>query len=125
MHYAFSMRTDTPYWRWCTQQNFYNPECITPNVPMHQSIEQFCSSTLGEGWHVNMNGIPFIAAGHGIKSTSYLKRSLYQLEENRLELDQLADVRGKYLQWKDYYSKYVAQLPTHYEFLRDEIYGTP
>ena len=122
MHYAFSMRTDTPYWRWCTQQNFYNPESVTQNVPMHQSIEQFMSSTYGEGWHVNMNGIPFIAAGHGIKSTSYLKRSLYQLEENRVSEDELPDVKRKYLQWKDYYSKYVAQLPSHYEFLRDEIY---
>ena len=80
------------------------------------------SSTYGEGWHVNMNGIPFIAAGHGIRSTSYLKRSLYQLEENRVSEDELPDVKRKYLQWKDYFSKYVAQLPSHYEFLRDEIY---
>ena len=122
MHYAFSMRTDTAYWRWCTQQNFYNPEQVTQNVPMHQSIEQFMSSTYGEGWHVNMNGIPFIAAGHGIRSTSYLKRSLYQLKENMVSEDELPDVRRKYLQWKDYFSKYVAQLPSHYEFLRDEIY---
>ncbi len=125
MHYAFSMRTDTPYWRWCTQQNFYNPESVTQNVPVHQSIEQFVSSTLGEGWHPNMNGIPFIAAGHGIKSSSYLRRTDYLLGELMSDKDHLVDKRKKYMQWKDYMEKYIAQLPTHYEFLRDEIYGTP
>lgn len=123
LHYGLSKRTDTPYWRWCTQINFYNPEMLSPNMPKHQSIEQFMSSTLGpEGWHFNMNGIPFIAAGHGIKSVTYPKRSEWIMRQRMVEEGRMPDTKRKYFQWKEYIEKYTESLPTHYEFLRDEIY---
>ena len=32
-HYALSMRQDTPYWRWATQKNEYDPELNGIHVP--------------------------------------------------------------------------------------------
>ena len=71
MHYAFSMRTDTPYWRWCTQENDYRPEIFDRHVLKEGGWVTILSNlTLTNTYPENMPGATFITAGLGIKSVS-------------------------------------------------------
>ena len=45
-------------------------------------------------------------------------------DQNGWEQDWMDDVRESFLQYKKDVIEYVKSLPTHYEFLRDEIYKT-
>lgn len=125
MHYAFSMREDTPYWRWCTQLNEYSPLALNDFVQKHVTYEAFTKDTIvNNSWNTNMNGILYIAAGLGMTSVPYRKALDLFLEENHISIDVVYDTKRKYEQYRDHIVEYIKKLPSHYEFLRDEIYGS-
>lgn len=125
MHYAYSMRTDTPYWKWCTQMCNYMPESMGPHRQKQSTWQDFSTDTIGlNTWHINHNGISFIVAGHGLRPQSYDKLSEVLLKRNNQSDYYYEDIRKDWLKHYESMVEYVKTLPTHYEFLRDEIYGS-
>ena len=121
MHYAFSMREDTPYWRWATQINEYNPLMLSEFVNKQASYQKFLATTTANNtWVTDFAGINFIAAGMGMSSIS--TPSLMNQSE-RFDESLIMDAKKKYEQYRDYIVEHVKSLPTHYQFLRDNIYG--
>lgn len=121
MHYAYSMREDTPYWRWCTQLNEYSPLAFNDFKQQHSTFETFTADTIASNnWNPNMNGILYIAAGLGMSPVTYKKK----MEVDGVDMDMVLDIKRKYEQYRDHLLEVIDKLPTHYEFLRDEIYGT-
>ncbi len=124
MHYAFSSRTDTPYWRWCTQYNEYCPDMMGPfplmqaqypntlgNITSHQS---YWSEGLGQ---------MYILAGLGVRPIS-TKELLYAKDVSPAMIDQeIGFTKRAYEEYRDSVIDYVKQLPSHYQFLKDNIYG--
>lgn len=122
MHYAFSMREDTPYWKWCTQINEYNPLMTSEFLNKHSTYQSFLStSTVNNTWLADYQGVLYIAAGMGMSSVSSL--SVMRQNTERFDEDIILDSKKKYEQYRDWIIEYVKTLPSHYEFLRDEIYG--
>jgi hypothetical protein len=130
MHYALSKRTDTPYWRWCTQLNEYHPNMFSDFVPQYNSytnmlVSMQASNTLND----SMQGGNFIAAGMGMKSVStpavVYARYEFASEYNpgTPDISSLEDSRKRFHQSKTHIEEYVKTLPSHYQYLKDNIYG--
>lgn len=121
MHYALSMREDTPYWRWATQINEYNPTMMSEFMNKNHSYQTFLGTmTSNNTWSPELAGVNYIAAGLGLSSISTIE--LLRDKESFNE-EALMDCNRKYKQYRDYIVEHVKSLPTHYEFLRDNIYG--
>jgi Tryptophan halogenase len=124
MHYAFSMREDTPYWRWCTQLHEYNPDMMNIFVNKLSSYQGFLGSSLvNNDWPARYNGVLYIAAGMGMNSVSYQKGVEQIFDQRQQNMDIIDDSKRKYEQYKEYLLEHIQSLPSHYEFLRDNIYG--
>ena len=118
MHYALSQRTDNPYWRWCSQRNEYMTEQFDGLVRVNDNYERLGSSLdLDQTMDVNMNGMNYIAAGQGMM----LGRD-WLTERNP---DELTFVENSHLKYSKEVNDFVESddCPTHYEYLRDYIYG--
>ena len=93
--------------------------------PKHKTLIDWQTDTIaGRNWHFNMNGMVYIAAGMGYKSTPTKDLMDADFHHKGWEEDWMDEVRESFLQYKKDVIEYVKSLPTHYEFLRDEIYKT-
>jgi tryptophan halogenase len=124
MHYAFSMREDTPYWKWATNINEYNPDMMNIFVNHQAGYQSFLAGTLQNNfWDTRTSGVNYIAAGMGIKPISY-KEQLEQIYSSKeITLDIVEDSKRKYEQYRDRLVEHIKTLPSHYEFLKENIYG--
>ena len=72
------------------------------------------------------SGSIYIAAGQGYRpfaEGSYKERLAAMNEEDRAEEEEtLADIHAKYQQDRKIMMEWVDKLPSHYEYLRDNIY---
>ena len=118
MHYALSMRTDNPYWRWCTQRNMWLEEQMDMNVRVTDNYERLGSSLdFNVPIDANMNGMTYIAAGMGMK----LGREWLD-ERNPDELEFVVDSHREYE--KEVYDFVSSdECPSHYDYLKEYIYG--
>ncbi len=70
-------------------------------------------------------GNMFIAAGMGVKSIS--TKELIFFNGSRQEVvrkeEEIGYAKRKYEEYRDFVVDYVKTLPSHYEFLKNEIYG--
>lgn len=124
IHYALSMRTDTPYWRWCTQVNEYIPDIFDSVVREPRGIQNFYYQTnIAHYWNEDLQGINYIAAGMGLRAHSTKEVVLASMRRSGISLDVVEDTKKKYEQYRDYVIEHVKQLPSHYQFLKDNIYG--
>lgn len=124
-HYALSMRTDTPYWRWCTQINEYCPEQMGDYALSQVQYQSLLGRiALDQAYPSDFIGNMYIAAGMGVKNLS--TKSLIMNSGSRVFVPQkeeeIGHNRRRYLEYKKYLEDYIATLPTHYEFLKNEIY---
>lgn len=124
-HYALSKRTDTPYWKWCTQINEYAPE----QMGEHQLVQAQYQHLLGnisllQTYPEDMIGNMYIAAGMGVKSIS--TKELIFNNGNRdirsLKEEQIGHNKRRFLEYRKFLEEHIATLPSHYEFLKNEIY---
>ena len=118
MHYALSMRTDNPYWRWCSQRNEYIVEQYDGVVRVNDNYERLGSSLdLDQTMDVNMNGMNYIAAGQGMM----LGRDWLTERDS----DEFTFIENAHLKYAKEVNDFVESddCPTHYEYLRDYIYG--
>ena len=127
-HYALSMRQDTPYWRWATQKNEYDPELNGIHVPRDDyNYNSFVTVYGNQAFNPQMQGMNFIMAGMGIRPVSsehmfVAKHGRTPGAEQQRRKD-LEIIRDRFLLDKEKYVKYIDTLPTHYEYLKQNIYG--
>lgn len=125
-HYALSQRTDTPYWRWCTQLNEYCPDMMGDHMLMQAQYPNLVGNiSASQSYSPELVGNMFIAAGMGVKSISTKELIFYN--GSRLGVAQKEEEIGytkrRYEQYRDYIIDYVKTLPSHYQYLKDNIYG--
>ena len=132
MHYALSMRKDTPYWRWCTQINEYHPLQFNDFIPQFNVYTNSLVAIQSSNTYQEANqGANYIAAGMGINthSTPELVRENYANQDarsvniNTNSIDALEHSRKSYHSNQAWLTEYMDTLPSHYQFLKDEIYG--
>jgi flavin-dependent dehydrogenase len=123
MHYAFSQRTDTPYWRWCTEINEYSPDMMNDFIPTMGGFANIIGNVAGNQlFSPESIGPLFIAAGQGIRPMS-LKQLVMYKDWSNTKIEELNATRRMYEQYRDYVIEYVKSQPSHYQFLKDNIYG--
>tara|TARA_B110000503_G_scaffold89598_1_gene135644 strand:- start:15169 stop:16797 length:1629 start_codon:yes stop_codon:yes gene_type:complete len=128
MHYALSKRTDTPYWRWCTQTNEYHPTMFNEFIPVQNSYTNLLVAIQSNNMYQAQNqGSNYIAAGMGVRSVS-TREGVIESYSNSLArggstIDALEDSRRKYHQHQEWINRYMQSLPSHYQYLKDNIYG--
>jgi hypothetical protein len=81
------------------------------------------SSLVNNDWPARYNGVLYIAAGMGMNSVSYQKGLEQIFDQRQQNMDIIDDSKRKYEQYKEYLLEHIQSLPSHYEFLRDNIYG--
>lgn len=133
MHYALSGRTDTLYWKWCTQINEYHPDQFTQFLPRNDSWAAMMGAlTKSNVFLENQQGGNYIMAGLGIRNIStpamvdaYNKNdtedSVMPVQFSRKAA--MEDTKKKFLEYKAWLTEYIQTLPTHYQYLKDNIYG--
>lgn len=131
-HYALSTRTDTPYWRWCTQINEYFPLQFNEFVPQGHLAPSAIYALTQNQYNENMQGMAFIMGGMGVRNMSTPEFATANISGNatsipfQLGFDKttaMDDTKRKHNQYMEWLKDYVSKLPSHYEFLRDNIYG--
>lgn len=123
MHYALSRRTDTPYWKWCTQMNEYQPKLFDEHVLRHGGYGTLLSNlSLSNTYPTDMQGATFITAGMGIKSISTLEMIRASYKFHKINFTIMEKAKLNYEQYRRQTEDYIKTLPSSYEFLRDTIY---
>lgn len=120
-HYAFSKRTDTPYWRWATQENDYDPNILKRNK---QGLYEETSGFLTKyEYNVEQQGTTFIMAGMGMKNIS--TKGIIKFYQSFANADRtgMESTRRKFHQHKTHMEEYMKTLPTNYQFMKDRLYG--
>lgn len=123
-HYALSMRNDTPYWKYVTEEITYSKgleefklEVVSPSVELSYRLHR------SRIFDSAMSGIVYIAAGMGYNPVdtthvAYLNQKYHELPNFWLE------VLNKWKAHRDEVLAYINTLPTHREFLEQYIYMT-
>lgn len=125
-HYALSKRTDTPYWRWCTQINEYQPEQMGDYMLLQAQYPNLMGNIASNAsYPAEYVGNMFIAAGMGVKSIStpeliYFNGSRQEIARKQ---EEIGYTKRRFEEYRDFVVEHVKTLPSHYEFLKNEIYG--
>lgn len=121
-HYALSYRSDTPYWQQVTGGITYSP-AMNANIPSMYNgyLDMAIRMHRGRLFNAEMSGIIYIAAGMGVnpmdkahkafKDEKYMEPAGYEIE-----------VYNKWLEHKNEVVEHIKTLPTHYEFLKQNIH---
>ena len=126
LHYALSNMTDTPYWRWCTELNEYCPDQMGDYMLMNAMFPNLLGNIVGgQVYQQDLTGSVFIAAGMGVKSISTKELIFYG--GNRMDPlvkeQEIGFTKRSYENYRDFVVDHVKTLPSHYEFLKQNIYG--
>ena len=125
-HYALSSRTDTEYWKHVTDNVNYdldedNPYTIN-GITCTKSMEHIHTSQwLINYWDTSLNGAAYILAGMGYLPATkrYIKR--HRDVRNKNDFD-LMVIKEKVEQYDRFLKEKVKTLPSHYQFLKENIY---
>jgi tryptophan halogenase len=122
-HYAYSKRTDTPYWRWCTERHEYCPDMHGDHMLMNASFPNMIGNIVAyNAYPPDMIGGMFISAGMGMRNIS-TKEMIFYKEEISNKREEVHHTKRMYEQYKNFVVDHVQQLPSHYQYLKDNIYG--
>ena len=126
LHYALSRRTDTPYWRWCTELNEYCPDQMGDYMLMNAMFPNLLGNIVGgQVYQQDLTGSVFIAAGMGVKSISTKELIFYggTRMDPLVKEQEIGFTKRSYENYRDFVVDHVKTLPSHYEFLKQNIYG--
>jgi len=124
LHYALTKREDTEYWRYVTHNVDYMGETLRDLKPVTRTNVQ------GFVYNMNVNinvpeviaGETFIFAGMGYNPFSKMRADVEVRDWAPGLKDSWAYTRQKHEEKKARIMEYVNTLPTHYQFLKDNIY---
>lgn len=123
-HYALSMRHDTPYWKKITGELTFSESMNKMESELYTSHPGFANRMhRNRAFGHDMSGIVYIAAGMGYNPIDVVNKDF--TDNKYHELDGYEEsVYGTWLQHKEEVMKEIDSLPTHYQFLKDNIYKT-
>ena len=140
IHYGYSMRNDTPYWRKATQNTHYHPASATEWELKHDTQVKFgMDMYMNQSFYPQHNGHAYIVAGMGMKPMPSIDFMRADFEKQNSEIrqvnktnpipdmreysiDGLNEIRDNWLTYRKKMVEYVESLPTHYQFLKENIY---
>jgi tryptophan halogenase len=121
-HYALSMRNDTPYWQAVSEGITYSTKMLEHITDPREGYADLAFRNYrSRTYDHNMSGIVYIAAGMG-----YNPMDSYHVDflNNQYNEDPgLAEQQwDNWVIHRDEVLEYIKTLPSHYEFLKKEIY---
>jgi tryptophan halogenase len=125
MHYAFSGRTDTPYWQWCTEINEYDLDMIDGIVREPDTYSKISESLEYGIINPDLGGVPYILSGLGVNTVSTIQISNMRNEKARAirTEEELNRIKTNFMYYYTNTKDYIETLPSHYQFLKENIYG--
>ena len=126
-HYTLSQREDNDYWSDCVNTVEYSMDFSASQSTIDGSVGTMnLIANVEKAYHDidNMSGSIYIAAGLNYRP---ITASMYEEGLSYGEgtpSDVLEDAHAKYQQDREVMQQWVDKLPSHYEYLRDNIYGT-
>ena len=126
-HYALSMRNDTPYWKEVSNNITYSTNLTGKENLSGLGINGSSSSDLGVRLHrtrkfdQSMGGIIYIVAGMGYNpvESNFLRHEDVRMHETP---EVRSPVYDTWLQHRTEVLAHINTLPTHYQFLKDNIH---
>jgi flavin-dependent dehydrogenase len=126
-HYALTMRHDTPYWKEVSGKIAYSSSVSKLAELSGLANPRSSSTDLAERLHrtrvfdPDMGGIIYIAAGMGYNPVDRANKRF--LDSKYLETPGYEkEVYNNWLEHKNEVLEYIKTLPTHYQFLKDNIH---
>lgn len=121
-HYALSMRNDTPYWRAVSEEVTYAQPMVDFKPTLGNNFEDLAyrlhrSNVFGN----DMSGIVYIAAGMGYNPVYESKVEYLDMQYHETP-DYWEEVYKIWTQHRTEVLTHIEKLPTHYEFLKQNIY---
>lgn len=126
IHYALSQRDDNQYWRDCTNIDFHiDPMWTQSTRSAHSNVVTLIDNPEDAFYNLEKHsGSIYIAAGQGYRPFSeglfFERLNAYARRKEHEEL--LEEIHTKYQQDRKVFMEWVEKLPSHYEYLRDNIY---
>lgn len=123
MHYAYSMRTDTPYWRYHTQIHEFSPDMFN-DFQLRQNAwgDLIGNMTRYNKYPDGHTGTLYIASGMGLKVRSTVEQ-IFLRDSNGSKQEEINFTKRAYEQYRNHIEEHIKRLPTHYQYLKDNIYG--
>ena len=125
LHYVLSQREDTEYWKQIKYNlNMIPDEWITDGyVRTPRLYMEFihCSNVTNK--FPDLAGTLYIAAGMGYNPVGKTQLE-YEISRNTAGIDDLKSIIKSHNKYKKQVMKWLDNAPSHFEFLRDNIYGT-
>jgi hypothetical protein len=122
MHYALSSRTDTDYWRYATQQTKYSKILSSGEwTTLSDGYVEFAKQINKKEFTMELAGLIYIAAGMGYTPIS--PRQIQFTSKLHPEVLTAVDTYKKTMSThKAKMERKINAMPTHYEYLRKNIY---
>jgi hypothetical protein len=115
------MRTDTPYWKYCTEEHEYEPNYFVDWLPKSQQYTNLLGTVTAARKYPDNTFVAalYIAAGMGFKPISTKEIML----SSPGKLEQIEHTKKNFEAYEKYIIEEVEKMPTHYEFLKQRIYN--
>lgn len=122
MHYALSSRTDTEYWQYATQQTTYSKILSSGDwTTLSDGYVEFAKQINKKEFSMDLAGLIYIAAGMGYTPIS--PRHMQFTSKLHPEVLTALDIYKKSLALhKVKMERKIETMPTHYEYLKKNIY---
>ena len=140
-HYALSSRRDTPYWKHVTEEITYD-NIISDHQSDPYGVRFRVNTFIDLAYQLNQarefgsgkHGITYIAAGmgyHPMNSTDVLMSDSKLTSEDRFHqggfmiasIDNWKETKAKYEKHRAKTQSFIDKMPSHYQFLKDNIYA--
>ena len=125
LHYTMSLREDTPYWRDATGTVNYEQhwggktsEATLAALQDFRALMDYMDKKAFD--HTKMGeGSIYIAAGQGIRP--FTDRLFFERADDARK-EAVEDYHRSYIKDREYMLDWVKTLPSHYQYLKDNIY---
>ncbi len=123
LHYAMSQRDDTEYWKYVTNNIRYAPKIydLEPEFRKNASETMYRLNISNELDKEHPAGETFILTGMGLSPISKAQADMAGYRYSNARQD-ILNTRDSYIQRKKKILDYIETLPSHYEFLKNNIY---
>ena len=123
LHYALSIRRDTPYWKHGSQNITYCPNMLEKKIYGNQYANISALSIGKREYNPDMGGIPYIAAGMGLNPLDDSRVKFINRLENEVGNNYPERIRDVWELHIKELNRIIKRLPTHYKYLLNNIYN--
>lgn len=124
IHYALSSREENHYWYDCTNKIDFTPLEGSPEstIKAYRDVNKLISDVENSFFDSrDLEGCIYIASGLGYRP---INEHLYNEKMDDDRRNNIKEAHRLYQQDRQIMIDWVERLPSHYEYLRDNIYGT-